>query len=212
MPDQPPNPSEKQTLAQQRRQNWEKRWSDEKCAAFWLDDKLPAEIQMFIDENWFDPGKTVLDIGCGRGEVAFGLASIGMKATGIDFSKSAIKRAKDLYCKPDLDLEFFCLDICRKKGFDIGPFDFLVDRGCLHVIPDQRHAVFVKNITTLIHENGKFLLLHKNPKQQKETTASYLADKLTPWFKLENVRNFEFGHGAEKLPGLALEFIRTHHA
>ena len=211
MPDHPTARSEKQSLAQQRRQNWEKRWSDETCAAFWLDDKLPNEIQMFIDEGWFDPSKSVLDIGCGRGEVAYGLASIGMKTTGIDFSKSAIKRAKELYCKPGLDLEFFCRDICRKGGLDIGPFDYLVDRGCLHVIPDQRHSVFVKNIAALIHENGKFLLLHKNPKQQDNVTESKISATLEPWFSLENIRSFEFGHGPEKLPGLAMEFRRTHH-
>ena len=60
------------------------------------------------------PGERVLDIGCGRGELAFQAAARGAEVTGIDFSESAIAIANSTLAQHEEPIRsrvrFMCVD------------------------------------------------------------------------------------------------------
>lgn len=79
---------------------------------------LPEEFAaVFEMMDW--EGKTVMDAGCGTGDMCNLIAEAGAKAVlGVDFSDAAIAEAKEKYAAPNLTLH--CGDVAEiKEKFDI---------------------------------------------------------------------------------------------
>lgn len=117
-----------------KKKQWEKQWSVQEFDPGWKIKEIPPELKEAVDTGWFPPGASVLDIGCGSGEISAWLAEKGFRVTGIDYSESAIKRAKLEHGEITGKLEFKTVDICNKYS-DISKFNVLFDRGCFHAIP-----------------------------------------------------------------------------
>ena len=73
--------------------------------------------------------KKVLDIGCGTGKNCIWLAKKGFEVTGTDFSKTAIKMAKENAKNNKVNINLIENDFLKNKvkGY---PFDFIYDHGC----------------------------------------------------------------------------------
>lgn len=83
---------------------------------------------------------SVLDVGCGLGDNAIFLAERGHRVTGVDFSPTAIERARGRAAERGADVEFAVADATRLDGFD-GRFDTVVDSALFHCFdPGQRAA------------------------------------------------------------------------
>ena len=68
-----------------------------------------------------------MDVGCGTGKTAFAIAKRGGRVLGIDYSKEAVRIAKNCYNHPRL--QFQCLDIQEIKGRNL--FDVIIILGTL---------------------------------------------------------------------------------
>lgn len=110
--------------------------------------------------------KTILDIGCGRGELALWLVKNGAKkVVGIDYSKSAIilsnylKKQQDPKIKNRLD--YFVMnakDINQlKDSFDI----VIMTEVYEHLYPEELDIVF-NNVKTILKKDGIFYI-HTSP-------------------------------------------------
>jgi len=93
------------------------------------------EIQEYL--NVLIPEQKVLDVGCGDGRLLSGLPTkIGY--TGIDFSHTLLKQAKNNYPQK----EFVYGDITRDETWDkLGKFDAVVTIAVLHHIPTRREQI-----------------------------------------------------------------------
>ena len=103
-------------------------------------------IEIFKElDSW--EGLTVLEIGCGVGDLAAMIASSGAKSVvACDYSESSINKAKSTY--GDLEnLSFICEDVNSMN--DLGTFDIVVMQGVLE------H--FDKPFVTLDHIIDNFL-------------------------------------------------------
>ena len=60
---------------------------------------LPKRLARCIEVASFKKGQTILDIGCGRGEIAYHAAKEGCIVTAIDYSKDAVEITKKLISK-----------------------------------------------------------------------------------------------------------------
>ena len=100
---------------------------------------------------------TVLDVGCGNGELAESLKERCCRVTGVDVSQSAIVEAAefldDSFCF-DIEKENWPEDLLNKK------FDLIVASEVIEHIFDP--LVFLKKIKSLSAPNGKIIITTPN--------------------------------------------------
>jgi SAM-dependent methyltransferase len=114
----------------------------------------PPELLEFIQNH--EPGRAI-DIGCGTGTNIITLAEAGWRATGVDFAPRAIKLAREKVRRAGLRAEFFVSDATRLQGIS-GPYDFALDLGCFHGIPDHRRTKYLEHLDRILAPGGFWLL------------------------------------------------------
>lgn len=112
-----------------------------------------------------NPNEKVLDIGCGRGEVAIWLAKQGCQVVGIDYSASAIKLAnKALLLQPKAiqqKIKFQRMNL-NNLVFSNTKFDVVICTEVLeHIYPDEQDQL-LKQIKVILKPEG-FLFIHTSP-------------------------------------------------
>jgi SAM-dependent methyltransferase len=115
----------------------------------------------FVQGRGLAPGRA-LDVGCGTGTHALWLASLGWDVLGVDVSPRAVElaaakvaRARQLPGRCEVKVLDFLA--AAPPG---GPFDFVFDRGCLHVFDahDER-ARFAARVAECLAPRGHWLSL-----------------------------------------------------
>jgi len=119
-----------------------------------LDKDLRREVKI-IKKGKF------LDLGTGAGTQAIALSKLGFKVMGTDISKSAIKKAKKLSKK----VKFKQDNILKTKIKD--KFNYIFDRGCLHVFDPKYWNSYVKNIKKVLEKDGVLFLKTFSIKEKK---------------------------------------------
>ena len=143
-----------------RKDYWEKEWSQPGYSPKWLGRGVSKEIIAAVEEGWFPAGARSLDIGCGKGVVDSWLVKRGFIADGIDISATVIEQARAAYLDTKKHLRFMVLDICFQKPSG-GPYSVLIDRGCLHQIPQHLYSNYIDNVTAVSSPDARMLLFIK---------------------------------------------------
>jgi 2-polyprenyl-6-hydroxyphenyl methylase/3-demethylubiquinone-9 3-methyltransferase len=118
----------------------------------------------YVDSRAPLKGRRVLDIGCGGGLLAEGMAERGAKVTGIDLSEGAIKVAK-LHLKESGRQVDYRLVSAEAMAAEIpGAFDLVTCLEMLEHVPDP--ASIIAACSTLVRPGGQviFSTLNRNPK------------------------------------------------
>lgn len=116
-----------------------------------------------LDDARGRPGRA-LDLGCGLGNYAIYLAGKGFEVTGIDFSPTAIKIAKENAKKKSVKCNFLAEDVTSKWP-DLGkPFDFVYDWGMLHHIFPEKRGRYIENVHRVLKPGGNYLSVCFNEK------------------------------------------------
>jgi len=100
----------------------------------------------------------VLDAGCGTGENALYLASLGFEAWGIDAALSAIKKAKEKAKKRGIKVNFMAGDALKLQSIK-NKFDTIIDCGLFHVFSDEERPIFAASLYSALYPNGKYFML-----------------------------------------------------
>ncbi len=101
-------------------------------------------------------GKKGLDLGTGPGTQAIELARQGYQMTGSDLSASAVRQAAELADKACVSAEWVADDVLASQLQ--GPFDFIFDRGCFHVLPPNTRTQYVDTVADLLDPEGTLFL------------------------------------------------------
>lgn len=101
---------------------------------------------------------SVLDAGCGSGDIALFLAGRGNMVTGIDFLKDPIARAKRKAAQLSLPVTFLVKDAMTLKGWS-ERFDNVVDSGLFHVFSDEDRRTYVAGLATVLKPGGRLWLM-----------------------------------------------------
>jgi SAM-dependent methyltransferase len=149
---------------------WEERWSREHGQSFTVS-TIPAEVQEAVTSRWFAPGSSLLDIGCGSGELAAWHAAQGFTVLGVDYAERAITRARRQYGDGEGRLAFKTVDICRTAP-GAGAYDSLLDRGCFHEIPRAFAGDYAAHVAGAARPGAHFLLLYVLVKVYRQATGS----------------------------------------
>ena len=88
----------------------------------------PQLVEM-LESRAITPGRT-LEIGCGTGTNAIFLAQHGFDVLGVDISEVAVDTARG---KANGLCRFEVVDFLAAPPAG-GPFEFVFDRGCFHVV------------------------------------------------------------------------------
>src|SRR3989344_294709 len=127
---------------------------------------LEPRLKRIVREIPDVTGKKVLDIGCGRGELALWAAENGAKkVVGIDYSRSAIILAKEALSHYDnrvkKRVKFMEMD-AKILNFKSKSFDAIFMTEVLeHLYPEEQEIIF-KKIKKIIKSNG-FIFIHTAP-------------------------------------------------
>lgn len=118
----------------------------------------------YVDERAPLAGKRVLDVGCGGGILAEGMAAAGAEVTGIDLAEEALEAARAHLQQSGLEVEYHCTtaeDMARRHP---GEFDAVTCMEMLEHVPSP--ASVVRACSELVNEEGTvfFSTLNRNPK------------------------------------------------
>jgi len=198
-------------------ERWNRSWSAPDYVPGWEARQIPTVLREAVESGWLPPRGSLLDIGCGAGDIAAWLAGTGYRVTAVDFAASAIARASARHQAPEL--RYAVTDICQAWP-DPDVYDCLFDRGCLHGIPDADVEQYVANVAASSRAGGRFLLLFKTPRNQERSAAQSPAYALEARlaalqgsFAIERRREIDMLTGDEigretTYPGFALWLVR----
>ena len=124
----------------------------------WYEKNL--DLDMVEEIQHLDKGK-FLDLGTGPGTQAIELAKNGFNVTGSDISPSAIKKAKSSTNNVN-----FVIDNILNSKFERESFDYILDRGCFHVLSVNERITYRSQIKRILKKNGMIFLkcMSKNEK------------------------------------------------
>ena len=101
---------------------------------------------------------SVLDLGCGTGENALYLASLGHETWGLDSSPNGIAKAKKKAQERRLKVRFLVRDALELG--DLGrTFDNVIDTGLFHILSDEERPLHALTIAFILRPGGKYYML-----------------------------------------------------
>ncbi len=133
---------------------WRFEWRYWRGNTPWDTNITPPEVMEFIAAA--PPGKA-LDLGCGTGTNAITLARHGWQATGIDFAPKAIRSARRKAKQAGLTIDFHCAD-ASDLGILPGPFDYVLDIGCLFTLKEPARTRYARELARLLRPQGDYML------------------------------------------------------
>jgi ubiquinone/menaquinone biosynthesis C-methylase UbiE len=100
----------------------------------------------------------VLDVGCGTGENALHVASLGLDVLGVDVAETALAIAREQAAARRLDVEFVLAD-----AFQLGrlnrSFQTVLDCGLFHTFDSGERRDYVESLASVTASGGNLLLL-----------------------------------------------------
>lgn len=101
---------------------------------------------------------TVLDAGCGTGENALYVASLGLPVVGVDVAETALAVAREHAAERGLDAEFVALDAFELEKLE-RQFDTVLDSGLLHTFDSAEKAAYARSLAAVTKPGGKLYVL-----------------------------------------------------
>ena len=116
----------------------------------------PSQFCMDISDD-LEPGKHLLELGCGNGRDSLIFLKKGLRVTAIDASDVAIDHLNKLTKETDAAL-FVCDDFVKCVSLYQLKYDYVYSRFTLHAINDEQETELLENVHSALTENGKFFI------------------------------------------------------
>jgi SAM-dependent methyltransferase len=115
-----------------------------------------AAIVRLASEGGF--AGTVLDVGCGTGENALYIASLGLPVVGVDVAETALAIAREKAATRRLDVDFAVADAFQLERLD-GTFPTVLDCGLFHTLDHDERPVYVASLASITEHDGILYVL-----------------------------------------------------
>jgi ubiquinone/menaquinone biosynthesis C-methylase UbiE len=137
--------------------NWDAAYRSGEYLAHW-DYRVPSqELVATLAALNLPLGSVALDIGCGAGREAIFLAQKGFQVYGVDFSQAALRIAKRRAIKAGVSVNWRWADATNLPVPDQS-VDFVNDRGCFHVIGENRRLKVARELWRVMKPGARMLL------------------------------------------------------
>jgi hypothetical protein len=77
------------------------------------------------------------------------MARRGWRVTGVDFASRAIREARRKAAREGFGIDFLAADVSDLREL-AGPYDYALDIGCLHSLPEKSRAGYVAGLSRLV--------------------------------------------------------------
>jgi len=154
---------------------------------------------------------SILEIGCGAGNLSVYLNQLGFDVTGIDVSETAILWAKKRFERQDLKAKFLVGDVSNLSAFNSNSFDISIDSLCLHCLIDEDRSKSLFEVYRVLKVGGEFLIITMcgNP---KNTILKEHFNPETRYVEFDKVRECYLGESNDILNELrSANFEITYH-
>ena len=115
-----------------------------------------VEFIDFVESGRFEPGRAIA-LGCGVGREAIYLAQHDFEVTGVDFSSTAIKRAKRRAKVEDVEVNFVIDDLTNLQHVG-GIFDLVLDFGAINDLTQEARDLYMQNVLPLFHPGSQYFM------------------------------------------------------
>ena len=122
----------------------------------------PSFFAQHVEDNYFEHGKTLLELGCGNGRDALFFAEKGKRVSALDLSAQTIQSLSSLNVK---NAEFFNQDFSQLSKFK--NFDYVYSRFTLHSIDEETERMVFQQLTKVLKSGGLFLLEARSLKDEE---------------------------------------------
>jgi SAM-dependent methyltransferase len=122
----------------------------------WEIGRPQPDLKALLDAS--GPLGTVLEIGCGSGELTLYLASRGNPVLGIDASPRAIALARAKALERNIEATFQVGDALELSALGRS-FDSIADCGLFHVFSDADRLRYVESVNSVAHPGTRLFLL-----------------------------------------------------
>lgn len=102
-----------------------------------------------------DPGKALVELGCGNGRDAVYFAGLGLRVLAIDMSASAIEMLRGLHVE---NASFLCGDFINAEAHKPEAYDYVYSRFTIHSINQNQERVLIQNMHRALKPGGKFFI------------------------------------------------------
>jgi glycine/sarcosine N-methyltransferase len=119
-----------------------------------------AVLSEILERECGAPGKTrILDIACGIGTQALGLAKLGFQVTGCDISAAAVERAQREAKQRNLDIPFSVANMLDLSAFPESSFDAVIcmDNALPHLENSEQLIQAAKQCRAKLRPGGLFM-------------------------------------------------------
>ena len=122
----------------------------------------PAVVRLVESGAFGPPGSTILDAGCGTGENALLLATLGHRVVGLDVAWEAIQRARAKAVERAITPApvFVVGDaLTTPTAGGMGPFDVALDVGLFHALGDDEGPRYATSLAAAVRPGGRAFVL-----------------------------------------------------
>jgi SAM-dependent methyltransferase len=100
----------------------------------------------------------VLDAGCGTGENALHIASLGLQVLGVDVARTAVSIARENATRRGVDAEFVVADALHLHRLG-RVFETVLDCGLLHTFDSEERRAYVASVASVTDRGGHLYVL-----------------------------------------------------
>lgn len=134
----------------------------------WDGHQLSARLRELVEGDAALPAGKALDVGCGTGDTSIYLARHGWDVTGVDFVERALEKARLKGQRASVGVRWLRADVTRLGQHGIGDgFDLVADNGLLHGLSDDARDAYVRELSPLVAEGGRLLILGFGPGKRR---------------------------------------------
>ena len=150
-----------------------------------------------IIQTYCNPGARILDIGCGNGNIASGIGSLGYEVIGIDFSNKAINYAQSRNKQANVTFEVRNAE----EVDDDEHYDAII---CSEVLEHLHHPdLLVKTIARILKPGGVLIATVPNGTGPRELLVT------RPVLAMSNTRMGKFIDNSKKLLGYSNTTVQS---
>jgi len=139
---------------------------------------------------------TVLDVGCGTGEIALYLSSRGHVVLGLDFVAVAIERAKAKAKERGLIVQFQVGDALKLDQLG-RTFDTVIDSGLFHTFSNEDRHLYVSGLSEVVRPGGYIHILCFSDQEPpgrapRRVTQKEIRDAFSNGWQVAEIRESRF--------------------